>query len=111
MGMCWSRYPSVPRHHAHEAFKRLLLKDIVWMTTMANDPILTEGSRPLPSEMDKKKELLCSQLTSRSTAIGTTATGSAVSMITTGESHRKRKRAVSTPEHPADAKQLRSSSI
>ncbi|KIJ27542.1 hypothetical protein M422DRAFT_784867 [Sphaerobolus stellatus SS14] len=104
MSMRWSRYPPMPRHYAHEAFKRLLLKEIVRMT-MANDPIPIEGPRQIPNDKDKENELLRSLTMSRSR---TTTTVSAGSMITSGESSRKRGRTGSMIERPQAAKRLRS---
>jgi len=51
LGKRWLQYPDVSPYHAHEAMKRLLLKEIVRMTD-ESDPIPINGPRPLPTEGD-----------------------------------------------------------
>jgi len=54
LGKRWLQFPDISPYHAHEAVKRLLLKEIIRMTD-EEDPIPIQGPRPLPKKESKDR--------------------------------------------------------
>jgi len=54
LGKRWLQFPDIYPYHAHEAVKRLLLKEIIRMAD-EEDPIPIQGPRPLPKKESKDR--------------------------------------------------------
>jgi len=54
LGKRWLQFPDISPYHAHEAVKRLLLKEIIRMMD-EEDPIPIQGPRPLPKKESKDR--------------------------------------------------------
>ena len=54
LGKRWLQFQDISPYHAHEAVKRLLLKEIIRMTD-EEDPIPIQGPRPLPKKESKDR--------------------------------------------------------
>ncbi|KAF8581035.1 hypothetical protein K439DRAFT_1662505 [Ramaria rubella] len=108
VSMRWMRFPTAPTFHAHEAFKRLLLKEIVRMTRDGR-PIPIQGARGLPPH-----SVLSSSPVASATKNSKSVTPSAFSFETaletlpSGSGHRKRSRSCSPGPMPNKKSKLRS---
>ncbi|KAF8587755.1 hypothetical protein K439DRAFT_1544714 [Ramaria rubella] len=76
MSVKWLRYPTTPTYHAHEALKRLLLKEIVRMTAEGTS-IPVQGPRPLAATTPSTGSKLTAVVTSLVPSLGMLPSASA----------------------------------